>query len=472
MIVLVLFVVSLILRAGIAIHYGFAGLYGQDPFAYYQFAQDLRIALLQGEAIPPFFWSLGYPALLAGGFSLFGVSAFTAQAINLVLGAALTPLVYQLARQLGAGLIGGLIAALIMTICGQALQSSVVVMADIPALFWATLSAVLLTRSEQTRFTLFLSAITLAIAGVSRWIYLALIVPWAIWTLIGWQWRVKVPEIAIVAIGATLIFVPQLLYSQTNPYPALNHPWVEGWRIEHALQREFSNPDGTFQYEQINALYYARPVYDPYYLAPIFAPIGLLGLIRRDRRLAILLLWLLLPYLFLIGIPYQNIRFPLIVMPAVAIAVGIGADRLYGLAQSRRIVIPLLGLSLVLAIGMSLSAAQVGIDRFIRNQQRDQLTALWVRDQLPAGATLYTFGITLSIRYYHPAIEVIEIFYETPETLAARPSDEAYLLLNVYNIETQWDGRGPQIVYHWLRRERGLYEIARYGYYTLFEIER
>lgn len=345
-------------------------------------------------------------------------------------------------------------------------------MADIPALFWATLSAVILTRPTQTRLTLFLSAITLAIAGVTRWIYLVLIVPWGLWTLARWEWRVKVREIVIVAIGAALILLPQLIYSQTNPYPALNHPWVEGWRIAHALQRDFINPDGVFHYEQINALYYARPAYDPYYLAPIFAPIGLLGLIRRDRRGWLLIPWIVLPYLFLIGIPYQNIRFPLIVVPSVAIMVGIGADRLWDLARSHRLRIALLGVTIGLAISLSVSAAQQGIDLFVRNQTRDRLTALWVRDQLPSGATLYTFGITLSIRHYHSAIEVIEIFYETPTTLAARSRGDDYLLLNVYNIETQWVGREPQIVYQWLQRERGLRPIARYGYYTLFEIER
>ena len=51
-------------------------------------------------------------------------------------------------KALGAALLGergeggALLAGLLMACCGQVVQSSLVVMADVPALFWATLSAV------------------------------------------------------------------------------------------------------------------------------------------------------------------------------------------------------------------------------------------------------------------------------------------------------------------------------------------
>jgi hypothetical protein len=43
----------------------FDGLYGQDAFAYFQYALSLREAIGAGELPPPFFWPLGYPALVA-----------------------------------------------------------------------------------------------------------------------------------------------------------------------------------------------------------------------------------------------------------------------------------------------------------------------------------------------------------------------------------------------------------------------
>ncbi len=481
MMLLTLFVLSLALRVALVAHYGFDGLYGQDPYAYYQFAEGVRAALLAGDALPPFFWPLGYPLLLAGAFSLFGTSAMVGQAVSLALGAALTPLVYTLARQLGIQVPGALAAAALMTVCGQAMQSSLVIMADVPALFWALLSAVILTRAPGDRRTLFLAAFTLALGGITRWLTLGLAIPWALYTLSGWGWRLRLRETSIALLAAALVIAPQWHYSATTPYPPLEHPWVTGWHPQHFLQRDFTNPDGQFHYVQVNALYYAQPFYDPYYLAPVFTLFLLGGVVttlreRQRRRLLLLVPWLLLPYLFLSGIPYQNIRFPLIVVPAVVILAGAGLERLLTFRPAR-VPIPVrtavFVVVLVAGAAHTASASRTVIDTFVTNQQRDKQTAHWALARIPDGAAVYTFGLTLTLQHYGDTLNVVEIYYETPETLAGRyvRGQADYLLLNLYNIETQWRGREPEAAYRWLADVRGLTEIDRYGYYTLFRVE-
>src|SRR4051812_15025314 len=98
--ILGVFALSFALRVGFTL--GFDGLYGQDSYAYYNYGQTLRQSLSQGRTLPAFFWPLGYPAILAIGFTIFGQSALTAQALNLFLGALLAPMVYLLARQFAA----------------------------------------------------------------------------------------------------------------------------------------------------------------------------------------------------------------------------------------------------------------------------------------------------------------------------------------------------------------------------------
>src|ERR1700710_832152 len=107
--ILGVFALGFALRVGFTL--GFDGLYGQDPYAYYNYGQILRQSISQGQALPAFFWPLGYPALLAIGFTIFGQSALTAQSISLFLGALLAPMVYVLARQIGAKSSGALVAA-------------------------------------------------------------------------------------------------------------------------------------------------------------------------------------------------------------------------------------------------------------------------------------------------------------------------------------------------------------------------
>ncbi len=492
-----LFVASLLIHIWFLKPSPFDGLYGQDSFAYYDFAGQIRALVSQGHPLGAFFWPLGYPALLALGFSLFGTQAIIGQAINIILGAALTPLIYILARQIGLKWFGAIVAAILITLNGQAIQSSIVLMSDIPSLFWATLSAVLLWMYFRPRISasqtdsppqfgklrwLVLSAVLLAIAGITRWLYLALAPGWVLAVLILWRGRIRWRESIIVLIFTALIFIPQIIYSSTNPWPTLNNAWVEGWSPANAFQHEFTNIDGHFIYDQINAIYYAQPYYVPYYMAAVFAPFLLIGLWWMFRhgyaKMIMFAIWAFVPYIFLAGIPYQNIRFPLIVVPAVVILAGAGLEtvvdwiariripRIAALAYLVAVIILLYGTS------QSLPIDHTNVVNFINNQQRDKDTAAWAAQNVPGGATLYTFGLTLTLQHY-TTLNVYELYYETPETLAAKwkIGQDDYLLINVWDIENQWAGRDPQLDYHWMRDHRGLIKLGTYGYYTLYKVE-
>jgi len=461
----------------------FDGLYGQDAYAYYDFAGELRAALSEGRAPQPFFWPLGYPALLAATQAVFGTQPENGQAVNVLMGAALAPLVYVLARHIGGERPGALIAGLLMGICGQALQSSLVIMSDIPALFWATVSALALWKYKNdsigTRHvsSLFWCALTLALAGITRWLYLILVIPWA---LAAWRGRIRWQETILTVVAASIILVPQMLYSRTHTQPVLNHAWTQGWSPPNALRQVFETVDGHLEYLTVNGLFYARPFYDSYYLAPLFTPFllfGLLRLLRGQKYAALLLLggWALLPYLFLAGIPYQNIRFPLIVFPVVAILAGLGVE--YAASRIGRIVrqpYPMLAVAVLVIFGaaQTLNAGAHTIGTFIANQQADKAAAAWTGEHVPAGATLYTFGLTLTLQHY-TTLNVYEIYYETPATLDQKwtRGQADYLLLNVWNIENQWAGRAPQVDYHWLRDTRGLTIFGKHGNFTLFKIK-
>ncbi|NWF70879.1 MAG: glycosyltransferase family 39 protein [Chloroflexi bacterium] len=518
--VLALFAGALLLRAGTAAVFRFDGLYGQDPFAYYDFAADWA----RGQMPAAFFWPLGYPALLAALFRAFGTSAAAAQAASLLLGALLPALVYALTRQMGGGRGGALFAGGIMAVCGQAVQSSLVVMADMPALFWATLSALCLWRAAHAgKRGLVAAALLLALACVSRWLYLAL---WPAWALALFAHKgdfARGGRAALLAVwvAAGLIFLPQAVYSRTNPYPTLNHAWVQGWSPANAFTQEFFNADGHFVYTQPNALYYAQAAFDPYYLPLLWTPlliVGTLALWRRRawRALRLLLAWALLPYLFLAGIPYQNIRFPLIVMPALAILAGLGFSALgeqvlppqtkvcgcrtsrlafkslrdslrvpallslsdlrvklhNAIHMLRGVLRPVLLAALItFGLWQAYQASSALIPAFLARQQQDRAAAVWAAARIPAGARLYTFNLTLTLRHY-TTLEVFDLYYETPATLAAagQTGQPAYLLIDSGNITRQWQGRAPHIAYAWLDERRGLRRLAQYGAYTLFRV--
>lgn len=484
-----LFVLSLLIRLAILLPTAFDGLYGQDAYAYYDYAQSIQTSLQTASPLPHFFWPLGYPSLIMLTQAVAGTQPTSTQIINLLLGAALTPLVYLIVLQLGRNRFATVTAALVITFCGQALQSSMVIMSDIPALFWGTLSVAFLVdhlnafkSGRRSSHWLVLAAITLTFAILTRWLYLILSVPFSLALLIAWRGHIPWRAIIAALLISSLVYLPQFLFSRTNPAPTLNHEWVEGWSPANFFSSSFTNPDGHFDYEKSNVIYYAQPGYDAYYLSPLFTPFILIGLwtLYKTSRWQMILIsgWGLLPYLFLDGIPYQNIRFPLIVAPAVALLVGIGLETsLSYLGQyptrylSRRIVPVVVIFIVIIGLAhMGLRATGV-ISTFIANQQRDKLAARWAGAYIPADATVYTFGLTLTLKHY-TALNVYELYYETPDTLAEKwqQGQADYLLINVWNIENQWAGRDPQADYHWLRNQRGLIRLGKYDNYTLYKI--
>lgn len=477
LLMLVLFAGAIVLRIAVLYGSAFDGLYGQDAYAYYDFAG----AITAGDAPDNFFWPLGYPLLLSAAFAFFGVTAFTGQLINILLGSALSPLIYGLTHAAGGGRRAGFSAGLLMGLSGQALQSSIVLMSDIPALFWGTASAAVMLHFISRPFPqwknrkriIFLSAALafLALGGISRWIYVLLALPWLLTLWIARRGRIDWRTLLWAISAALVVLLPQALYSRRSLAPPLTHAWVQGWSPHNAFSKNFTNLDGHFQYPQINALYYARPFYDAYYLAPVLTPFLLAGILALWKNRAALVLiggWVLLPYLFLAGIPYQNIRFPLIILPSVVLLVGLGIE--FTLERLRYKIVPAgIIITLLVGIGMMLSTGITITHQFIVNQQGDKDAAAWAKGRIPSGASVYTFGLTLTLRHYTD-LQVYELYYETPATLAEKyqPGKVDYVFVNVWNIENQWDGREPQMALHWLRDQRRLIRLGKIGNYVLY----
>src|SRR3954469_10179782 len=81
-----LFAISLLMRLLLVLPMHFDGLYGQDAYAYYDYAQNIRTSLQTGVALKPFFWPLGYPTLLMLALDTAGTTPTVAQAVSILMG--------------------------------------------------------------------------------------------------------------------------------------------------------------------------------------------------------------------------------------------------------------------------------------------------------------------------------------------------------------------------------------------------
>ncbi|HET8627533.1 MAG TPA: hypothetical protein VFL91_08945, partial [Thermomicrobiales bacterium] len=152
-----LFLAAVVPAGALAAAGRFDGLYGQDPYAYYDYAVGpLRASLLHLRPPPAFYWPPGYPLLVALASFVVGARPLAGQIVSLVAGGLAAVFAALLAHEVWpaldarggarARLYGPLLAGLAVALCGQVWQSSVVVMADTAGLAAATGGAWALAR--------------------------------------------------------------------------------------------------------------------------------------------------------------------------------------------------------------------------------------------------------------------------------------------------------------------------------------
>src|SRR5438132_5546560 len=128
---------------GLAISRGFDGLYGQDAYAYFDYATvSVRRSIMSGAPLEAFFWPPGYPLLVALASLAIGPSALAGQVVSLVMGGLVPAFTALLVREIWPGEIPlALLSGALVALCGQLWQSSIVVMADTTGLALATVGA-------------------------------------------------------------------------------------------------------------------------------------------------------------------------------------------------------------------------------------------------------------------------------------------------------------------------------------------
>jgi hypothetical protein len=500
----VLFALALAVRLWHAISSSFDGLYGQDAYAYYQYALALFDAPGRGELPPPFWWPLGYPALLNVAFFIGGAQLFSAQAITLLCGALVAPVAFALAYEIApsaARTSAAWTAGLLCVISGQLVQSSVVIMADAPALFFATTGAWLLVTYARVRrpLLLILSSAAAGLAVWTRWQNLVFLGVWFL-TLLVIQTRARpagagserqpvralAPVLLALAVVA-LVLLPQLLIRAATNAPFAGQSWLEGWSPLHFSARVLDNVDGHFEYPLPVAVFYGQVFVHPAYLVVLLTPLFLLGirqLIHALRGAAeqvaglrvgavsmpasmLLLGWILFMFLFLAGIPYENFRFALGLFSPIAVVTGLGAGWLWerwGASRSRRLLVGWIAVAcLVMLVWQPRVLAPV-----LNLKERELDRARWLTEQLPQGALVWTLGMEGALKQYTGLS--VETIWQTSEQqiLVASPS---FLFVDRENLAGQWRGTEPERLLQSLESGGHLTPLGTRADYSLFRVE-
>jgi hypothetical protein len=471
--------------------HAFDGLYGQDAFAYSEYALGpLRDALLRFQAPPSFPLPPGYPLLVALASMVIGPSDALAQAISLIAGASIPLLVALLALELWphADRRVPLLAGLTAAVAGQLWQSSLVAMPDTPALAASTLGAVAVVRFHRTgrgRW-LILGAASLALAVEIRLIYG--VVAAALGVLALRRLRADLPvsrgqglvSAVMAAIVGLAVLAPMVgpiasAVAAGRPVPFLVELGVARFDPLTPFRSSFDTVDGHLAYRLPMAAWYAIQPLQPYWLGVLglAVPFGLAHVLRssawRASELTVLVAWPASMALALVFYPYQNPRFVLGLLPPLAILAACGIAwlwaRLPAAPQVLRVATALIAGVLVVNAALAWRHA----DGFVARQSADLAAIRRLAAKIPDGARVISLGATPVLR--HDGRDVVELYYLAVDEMDALASGgPAYLLVDATALEAQWAGTSPGLAFARLRSTPGFAEVDRAGVWTLFVV--
>jgi hypothetical protein len=394
-----------------------------------------------------------------------------------------------------------------MAFCGVLLMSSIVVMSDAAGLFWATLSACMLLRWGRGVSTgssagpwLIAAAAALALAVVTRWIFAGLLLPWLAFLALTGVRLMREPRrnpagsrlttAALVAAGVFLIILgAQLWLNAHSPAPVLKHAWVVEWSPLNAWRRSFDTPSGHFDYSLPPAIFYAAPLLHPLYLFPVLAACVLLGAWQVRRSAAVLIIggWALALYLFLIGMPYENGRFPLAYFTPVAVLAAIGVTRVPVPSWPRRLAnvsAPTSngassasgdwrwrGLLLAVSLALALPFTVRAIYKFHSEVSLQDDAIRYLQSRIPRDATVVSFELSIALQHYTP-FAIVDLWAQSPRTLRPLVCGDrtAYVFVEPEKLETQWRSKSPAENFHWLRDRIGFHSLGVQGAWALYRL--
>ncbi len=479
---------------------GFDGLYGQDSYAYVDYALGPLSQFVRNAALPPdFFWPPGFPLVVALANLSSGLGVAAAQIVSLAAGTLAAILVALLARELllhralppsrpssvnAIALLSGLAFAL----CGQVWQSSVVVMSDTTAVALATTGALGVARYARTGRAawLLLAAGATTFAIETRWIYGLVALPIASIALVRLAQLAR-QRMALAAGHAIAASVVTLLVASPTLLPigrALLDgsavPFVGDFVVYHwdpggALRSTFDTPDGRLAFAMPTGLFYLAQPFQHYWFAVlgVFSIPGVVSVARQatPAGVALLLVWPALVLAFLVGGAYQNTRFFLAAAPPVAVLIGFGSLSVWALIAGRvpaaqRLVAGLIILALLLNATLAARFAYSFIDRV----SADAAAVRSLAAQVPDGARLISLGATALLR--HDGVAVLELAHLDGGSVTQLLAEEGptYMLVDWSSITSQWAASDVGLTIRVAQDVANMRVVGAAGIWSLFEL--
>lgn len=428
--------VPIILFCIIRFGFGFDGLYGQDPYEYFQYAIKIKAWILTGSHPGVYHWPFWYPILGGLVSMILANPSFSLQLVSIL---SLVGCLYYLAKIIELlygkhGNVTKLYLFLFFVFSPFVFRLSVTVMSDLCSValliagMYHCLKFEKLNRHKHIVFAAFL----FAMATMTRYAMFVAAFPVLLIVGIGWIKKPKALLYFIFVLIAGLIpLIPHLILRSEAPSEL---GYELGWTPLNFFRKSFLTPEGAVFYKTNNLIYALLGVFHPRYLF-----IGLVFLIptlwqfRLKRGVVLVILAYLFYALFLAGIHTQNSRF---LLPLCALGIVLLFPGFRILWQKLHQKLKWIMVPILLAFQITLCVLSFKT-LYVRNQVEQEITQ-FIDSKYP-NSTIYSMDIDLSIQYRGKKRNIKNIYTEAYQEFETN----ALLLINPSKFEKQWEGMNP-----------------------------
>ncbi|HMU76656.1 MAG: EpsG family protein [Bacteroidia bacterium] len=404
----------------------FDGLYGQDAYSYLLQCKNLFSENYRLNFYPPVYAFSGW--LLHFIFHDFAISLQLVSLISVIVTTILIRKIILIqSRNEQHAFVFSIVFFLLSPFI---LRSSVIVMSDALAMMFCTVC--LYFQLKQKESSVFFVCLFFLLAILTRYAAAPLLLPVLFYSLLR-ALRRKQFVYLLGGIGIIIVGFGLNALFWSNASGSVNHQWLHLWKFVNIFRSSFNTPDGIQDYLLPNILYVFKLFVYPGFI-PLF--LFLLFFIQKNelfnRKMILPTSSLLLYFIFLCGIPFQNDRFLLIAFPFASIIMFPSFSRLMERFK------PPLWIVVVVCIVHVVLACRAILPMYHRNIIETEIANALKPYQ---GKVLYSFDMDVALKGRGLNFD----FKNLLDTRYQSFEESSLMLFNEKKMGKQWAGRNPMI---------------------------
>ncbi len=422
------------------------GLYGQDGHEYLRYCKSLQQFFIDGNRPASYFWTAIYP--LSGAIiGLLTGPQFALQLISVLSGAWILVMLasYLLNEFPGREKEVALYSLLFMGMSPYFFRYSVSIMTDIPALALLVSSWYFADRFLKLRnvYHFYIAALSISAALFTRIALLPLTIPVFIFIIIFLFKNKKIKQILTTTF---LIIFPLLIvmyFKMGESKNIFDHYFVFNWSLINLFENSFDSPNGTISYPLPNILFVLITFIHPGFV--LTGIVFIFYLFYNKRQPSFLFVPILLSVagytLFIAGIPFQNNRFMIAVVPFFLVICFPSFLTILSWFHYRK---KLFNLTLFVVLSIQSMMLYRAILPFLKlNKLEQRISAKVISINSP---TVYTLGMDGALNSYGYTGTIINLY----DGLFVNIVDSSLLVINKTAFVNQWKGKNPMLNYNFI----------------------